>query len=316
MTSVTITTSLGKWVFLWLSFIQLVASVPKDPRWEAVFVGYEIMVDGEVEYRRRLDISAEEIGGNATEFPDTDPKKDKKKKSSKKHFMRNVDPMVNKKIEMGVMEPSKKHVKEESLLRTAKYDASLQTAEEVDYLNFHRCFDEGEQYAAAWLITKEHLLKHPMSYNLTTSNTELASFIMFDTNAKQGQIRSGTMIQALDVMDFSVIHLSAYERLLRRHRIAGDENLQAMGHAADRLKGGYYNNTFGARVIDQSLYNNDARLNKTVVIFPWLGSETGAGNSKVTNRFKYLDACFWSFYAYMPHVVVAVKSKKDLLYVT
>jgi hypothetical protein len=42
-----------------------------------------------------------------------------------------------------------------------------------------------------------------------------------------------------------------------------------------------------------------------------IGTDMGAGHSKLSNRYQYLSACFWSFYADFPHIVVAVKSKED-----
>jgi len=42
-----------------------------------------------------------------------------------------------------------------------------------------------------------------------------------------------------------------------------------------------------------------------------IGTDMGAGHSKLSNRYQYLSACFWSFYADYPHIVVAVKSKED-----
>jgi hypothetical protein len=44
---------------------------------------------------------------------------------------------------------------------------------------------------------------------------------------------------------------------------------------------------------------------------PFLGSDMGAGHSKLGNRLTYLSACFWSIYAEIPHIVAAVKSAKD-----
>jgi hypothetical protein len=54
-------------------------------------------------------------------------------------------------------------------------------------------------------------------------------------------------------------------------------------------------------------------LNRTLAIMPFLGSERGAGNSKEENRFLYLEACFWSIYAEITHIVVFVKSEADLI---
>ncbi len=61
------------------------------------------------------------------------------------------------------------------------------------------------------------------------------------------------------------------------------------------------------------LYTHE--LNRTVVIMPFLLSDMGAGHSNLLNRMAYLNACFWSIYAYMPHIVVAVKSQRDYDYV-
>ena len=55
-------------------------------------------------------------------------------------------------------------------------------------------------------------------------------------------------------------------------------------------------------------------VNRTVVVMPFLGSENGAGHSKLRNRLLYLRACFWSFYGTYPYVVAAVKNEKDLQY--
>lgn len=70
------------------------------------------------------------------------------------------------------------------------------------------------------------------------------------------------------------------------------------------------------RVLENT-YNSERynRLNRTVVIMPFLGSDMGAGHSLLQNRLNYLRACFWSFYHYYPHVVASVKSEKDRNYV-
>eukprot|EP01035_Chromulina_nebulosa_P018281 gene18281-23958_t len=82
---------------------------------------------------------------------------------------------------------------------------------------------------------------------------------------------NGTIVQSLDVLDFSVIHLSAYERLQRRWAKSS-----GIGSSA--------------------------------------GTDMGAGHSKLNNRLQYLHACFWSFYTYIPNVVVYVKHMKDYEY--
>ena len=47
---------------------------------------------------------------------------------------------------------------------------------------------------------------------------------------------------------------------------------------------------------------------------PFLGYTHGAGHSVLANRFSYLSACFWSIYAYISHIVVAVNSQADYNY--
>ena len=40
----------------------------------------------------------------------------------------------------------------------------------------------------------------------------------------------------------------------------------------------------------------------------------GAGHSKLINRYQYLAACFWSFYADFPYISIVVKSKTDYIF--
>jgi hypothetical protein len=127
---------------------------------------------------------------------------------------------------------------------------------EKDFPDYHRCYDNGEAYSAAFLITKDHLLSTITNHNLTWSNLlsfsspeltlylsfslflylslclfvsfslslsfplsrvncEMGSFI-YISNAKAPSAPGG-VVQSLDVLDYSVIHLSAYERLMKRH---------------------------------------------------------------------------------------------------
>lgn len=93
-----------------------------------------------------------------------------------------------------------------------------QSKDEAEYLGFHKCSDAGEAYGASYLITKEHLIQHNTNYSLNWVNCEMASFIMMK-NRNPNLLRGapGTIIQALDVLDFSAIHLSAYERSQRKY---------------------------------------------------------------------------------------------------
>lgn len=209
---------------------------------------------------------------------------------------------------------------------------------------FHRCRDSGEAYSAAYLIHKEHLIEQKTDYNLTWVNCEMGSFIMMNGRADPRKNRTGSVIQTLDVMDFSVIHLSAYERLLLRWQKSSPEvkedrnNLDPVHISAEILKKYYLTlhpevsyqlpktplvATTPEEVSKQLLkptnksplpLDHDAHL-RTVVVMPFLGSDMGAGHSKLANRQAYLAACFWSFFAQYPHVVAMVKSVKDRDYI-
>jgi hypothetical protein len=190
-----------------------------------------------------------------------------------------------------------------------------QTAEEAEYLKLHKCKDHGEVYSASYLISKTHILNHYIGYNLTTCNTEMASWMIMDTTMDEKKNKDGTLIQALDAMDFSVIHLSAFERLQRRHsRTSKGEKLVAIRNCTKVLHQRYLDKTLkltNISTLSNSSTSLSQYLSKTVIVMPWLGSELGAGNSHITNRLEYLKACFWSFYIEYPNVVVAVKSVKD-----
>ena len=60
------------------------------------------------------------------------------------------------------------------------------------------------------------------SYNLTWVNCEMASFIHMKESNKfyNNPNTDGLIFQSLDVLDFSVIHLSAYERSSRKYKDA------------------------------------------------------------------------------------------------
>lgn len=199
-----------------------------------------------------------------------------------------------------------------------------QTKAESHYLDLHKCRDHGEAYSAAYLTTTEHLLTHNTHYNLTWVNCEMASFIMMNSPRAEHKADSvahgGQVVQALDVLGFSVIHLSAYERLLRRHKKGQKQKFDAIkeairvlkqraqGAAAAR-KANDTDNGFGAEGEVALL------LSRTVAFMPFLGSDMGAGHSDLSNRYLYLQACVWSLYIHFEHIVVFVKHTADYEYV-
>ena len=183
-------------------------------------------------------------------------------------------------------------------------------------MKLHKCKDSGEVYSASYLIHKEHLLHQHTAYNLSWVNCEMGSFIMMNQRADPRRNVNGSLIQSLDVLDFSVVHLSAFERLQRRWaKTIGDAKMKTgsidpIVKATELLKD---------RALELRRLAHDAaqqptsfsELNRTIAIMPFLGSDMGAGHSKLSNRLVYLQACFWSIYVAIPHVVAAVKSTKD-----
>ena len=187
----------------------------------------------------------------------------------------------------------------------------FQSKGEQNYLKLHKCKDAGEVYGASFLVTRQHLISQFTNFNLSYVNCEMGSFIMmnqrFNVNKEN---ENGTLIQSLDVYDFSVVHLSAYERLNRRyfHRLKrkefNDDNLDPIKSTVEIIR-------------ERALYLHSSRRfhqpeqNRTVAIMPFLGSDMGAGHSKLLNRILYLKACFWSTYAEFPNVVAVVKNRAD-----
>ena len=85
-----------------------------------------------------------------------------------------------------------------------------QSAGEEKYLRFHKCLERGEAFAASYFITKSYLSKlKTKRLNISTVNCAKASWLAM---TKKGD---GTVSMTLDVLDLSVIHMSAYERWMR-----------------------------------------------------------------------------------------------------
>lgn len=181
----------------------------------------------------------------------------------------------------------------------------------LEYTRLHKCKNGGEAYSASYLITKEHLSYQFTDYNLSWVNCEMGSFIMFGRNPNPLKNVNGTLVQSLDVLDFSVVHLSTYERLQKRwgQSIRSDEvrlgKIDPIINTAKILK------QRALRLQKLTMPKKSLHLNRTVVIMPFLGGDMGAGHSKLSNRFQYLSACFWSFYADYPYIVAGVKTQGD-----
>jgi hypothetical protein len=90
---------------------------------------------------------------------------------------------------------------------------------EAENLKLHLCNGVFEAYSGSYLTTAAHMLT-VVTYNLSWVNCEMASFIHMKEHPRffSEPLGEGMVIQSLDVLDFSVIHLSAYERSSRKYR--------------------------------------------------------------------------------------------------
>jgi hypothetical protein len=126
---------------------------------------------------------------------------------------------------------------------------------------------------------------------------------------------SGTVIQSLDVLDYSVIHLSAYERSLRKyHRyiksIKYPHSIEVMENVTKVMLENVQKQTTAAHPTQE----RSLEMKRTLVVMPFLGTGMGSGHSVLANRYVYLKTCFWSFYADYNSIVVGVTSEADYNY--
>ena len=144
----------------------------------------------------------------------------------------------------------------------------------------------------------------------------MGSFIMMNGRADPKKDINGSMLQTVDLLDFSVIHLSAFERLQRRWEssVGGIKKMKT-GDISPIVRSVDILRERALILRDTHTPMTLVEMNNTVVIMPFLMSDMGAGHSKISNRLHYLRACFWSFYAYYPHIVAAVKSEKEQSFV-
>lgn len=152
-------------------------------------------------------------------------------------------------------------------------------------------------------------------------NCEMASFLHLRQSNKFFSTPDGhgLIMQTLDVLDFSVIHLSAYERSSRKHRLdlwpnnkklqeSSWSNIDGVIEAGKKLAA--LNDPTQRPASRQIQYSPEAK--RTVVVMPFLGGAMGAGHSELGNRFQYLKACFWSLYEFFPYIVAGVTRQEDI----
>lgn len=201
-------------------------------------------------------------------------------------------------------------------------ESSLQKLDdENDFPKMHVCVTAGEAYGAAWLATKRHLIYGGVNqFNLTWVNCEMASFtVMGNFRRVMKPTGVGVIMQTLDVLDMSVLHLSTFERSHKRYqadlwpdrriRKTAWHNIDPVVDAAARVEG-----DVKARI----KYNQNGQpkrssfAERTIVMMPFLGGAMGAGHSVLSNRYHYLKACFWSIFEFYPHIAMAVTQQSDV----
>jgi hypothetical protein len=152
--------------------------------------------------------------------------------------------------------------------------------QESDNLKLHICNAVFEAYSGSYLTTKQHMLNVASeSFNLTWVNCEMASFIHMRESRKfiNEPYSEGLIVQSLDVLDFSVIHLSAYERSSKKYRFklwSKKEDLKTEWTKIEAVKE-------AARLLDarnnplkaekKVVWSDEA--NRTVAIMPFLGEQ-------------------------------------------
>jgi hypothetical protein len=176
---------------------------------------------------------------------------------------------------------------------------------QLDFI-FQKCRNQAEAFSAAYLISKEYFINRKLVYNQTRTNVEYSTFSMLSSNfeMKSKFKFKGTAIQSVDIFDFSVIHLSMYERLQRRWfplKKFTTDYLQPIIDSTIMLK-------------QIAIYQNEqmnSYYKNTILLIPFLGVMKGTGNSGIENRSIYLQACFWSFYKYYKYILLVVTNNDD-----
>lgn len=191
---------------------------------------------------------------------------------------------------------------------------------EKEDLKLYANMDSFESYGAAYIIHKEFYTYHNRSsyrFNLSMVNCEMASLFYFKNDIFRVKIpeKSNMILQTLDLLDFSVLHLSAYERKVKTHvSLLGkkDSRIKLRNYNINIIKNykHYYEGIVRDGLEDKS-YQYHPKANRTIVVMPFLGHSYGAGHSDLSNRFYYLYSCFWSFYEYYPNIAIFVKLQED-----
>lgn len=218
------------------------------------------------------------------------------------------------------------------------FSLSFRSFHSTSYLQ--KCQDVNEAYSSSYLTTTSHLLTRNLQYPLNSVTPEKASYYLMAHNASVESHATGTALQTRDLLDFFVMHLSIYERLLKKAKnhlteeIHKDYNLSHYNPELASSPSATFLSSSSLNVISpsnsalltpvfhfiQQLENSSSFLSssldssfskRTIVVMPFVGLKKGTGNSQIGNRFLYLKASFLSFYRFFPKIVLGVPSEKE-----
>jgi hypothetical protein len=161
---------------------------------------------------------------------------------------------------------------------------------------FQRCVEMGEAFSASFLISKKLLVALDTKVNLTTANCAKGAFIAMRPNGQ------GAVMQTIDLLDLSVVHLSAYERYPSavKSELLDDNVPQVMRKVMNRVKKEKQNHVLG---------------NSTIAFIPYFGKAIGSTSSKAANRQTYLHITYWSIKRMINDIIVYVCNEEDYHYV-
>lgn len=183
--------------------------------------------------------------------------------------------------------------------------------------SLHRCISVGEAFGGAYLVNSKFVLQRKTDYDLKTAFGEMASFIIYRFRDNPFKDIEGTLMQSMDVLDFSVIHLSPYERLIERYSATLSATNKSRLDLSEIRYATQYIKSQTMQLLTKGMVSTRMKIEyqQTVVLIPFLGNHQGDGHSAIQNRRMYLQACFWSFYLYYEHIVIGVALQEDEEYI-
>lgn len=160
-----------------------------------------------------------------------------------------------------------------------------------------------ESYGAAWLAPKERLLARHKKIR-TIRNLEGASIEMVDGIGE-------TNIMTRDYFDFHVCHMSCSTNGIANHTI----NSFLTDYLDNKLK---RTTAILERETSNPVQKADDRLRQKSVAVITFSVASGSSKYEYNQhqekiRIEYFKATFWSVHRYIPHIVVAIAIKRDIV---